>query len=221
MTSPAQLVGAYLTLKAHVVEAGYEGEVAWQEQCDVEKMDERAFLTDTAFVILNSGMRAAVVRKKWPDIYDIFMGFPDARTILQYREVCREEALKVFGHKAKIEAILRSAEIVDEIGFEAIHERLRAGDREFLLRFPFIGPITSYHLAKNMGMQVAKPDRHLVRYAEAASFDDVQEFCQAIAQPADEKVPVVDIVLWRYATLDTSYQETWKHLLEEHSDDRL
>jgi len=210
------LATAYLTLKQRVLESGYADEIGWQESCDVERVDEQVFLTETAFVILNSGMRASVVRAKWPEIREGFLEFVDAKTVLHYREDCRREALTHFRNQPKIDAIIRAAEIVDELGFETIHERLKANDREFLLRFPFIGPITSYHLAKNMGMPVAKPDRHLVRYCDAAGFPDVQTFCQAVAEAANDTVPVVDIVLWRYATLDTNYLQTWKGLLEGH-----
>lgn len=58
---------------------------------------------------------------------------------------------------------------------------------------------------KNLGIQVAKPDRHLVRIAQNYGFNDVQKFCSSISEKTNDPVSVVDLVLWRYATLDREY----------------
>ena len=60
-------------------------------------------------------------------------------------------------------------------------------------------------MAKNIGIQVAKPDRHLVRMAKAAGYSDVQLFCRTISQLSGDSIPVVDIVLWRFATIEKDY----------------
>ena len=62
---------------------------------------------------------------------------------------------------------------------------------------PFMGPATSYHLAKNLGFQVAKPDRHLNRISESNGFKNAHELCEAIASQTREPISVVDGVLWR------------------------
>ena len=77
----------------------------------------------------------------------------------------------------------------------------------YLESFPFIGPITKFHLAKNIGIDVAKPDRHLSRISKMLGFASVQELCESISQRIDEKVSVVDLVIWRYATIDKKYLE--------------
>jgi len=63
---------------------------------------------------------------------------------------------------------------------------------------PYIGEITSYHLAKNLGADVAKPDRHLVRFAASQGFSDVHTLCSAISQVSGDPLRVVDVVLWRF-----------------------
>ena len=65
-------------------------------------------------------------------------------------------------------------------------------------KFPLIGPITAWHLAKNLGLDVAKPDRHLTRVANALGFGDAFELCSAVATVTGEPKRVVDIVIWRY-----------------------
>src|SRR5204862_28581 len=51
-------------------------------------------------------------------------------------------------------------------------EALRAHGPTWLTRCPYIGPVTCWHLAKNVGMDVVKPDRHLVRMAQASGARD-------------------------------------------------
>jgi len=67
--------------------------------------------------------------------------------------------------------------------------------------FPFIGPTTSWHLAKNLGFDVAKNDRHLARLASANGYDDAHSLCRVISKATGEQVGIIDIVLWRYAVL--------------------
>lgn len=64
----------------------------------------------------------------------------------------------------------------------------------------FVEPTTSLHLAKNIGLPVAKPDRHICRIANTFGFDKVQRLCENIARVIDEPIQVIDVVLWRYAT---------------------
>ena len=69
---------------------------------------------------------------------------------------------------------------------------------------PWIGPITKYHLARNLGIDVAKPDRHLVRLAKRFGYNEstgVQQMCEELAERTRDRIGVVDVVLWRYANL--------------------
>jgi hypothetical protein len=61
--------------------------------------------------------------------------------------------------------------------------------------------VTTYHLAKNLGVDVVKCDRHLMRLAPILGFHSPEEMCAAIGHQVGEPVSVVDIVLWRYCTL--------------------
>jgi hypothetical protein len=41
--------------------------------------------------------------------------------------------------------------------------------------------------------------------AKAANFKYPKDLCQAIAEITGDKLSVIDLVLWRYATLDPKY----------------
>jgi len=215
MYTVEQIIGAYLDAKSLVIKMGYEGDIDWQETRDPSMATEREFLAETAWVIMNSGMRYQVVRAKWPEIREIYLDFCSAEDVIKYRDQIITEAMKVFGNRRKLEAIVAVAEKLDELGIDEIKKHLIDGDIDWFQQIPFIGPVTKYHLAKSFGVPVAKPDRHLVRIAEASGYDDVQEFCKAISEFSGEKIGVVDIVLWRFAELDQKHHiAEWNRLCE-------
>lgn len=198
-------VRAYLAAKATVIENGYAEEIDWQDSLSFEMCTESMFLREMAWVILSSGMRESVVRRKFLDISGAFFGWDSSAAIAEDKDECRNEALRHFNHKGKIDAIVTIAEIVSDSGFESFRLCVETGGADFLSQLPFLGPATSLHLAKNLGFQVAKPDRHLLRIAEAAGYSSPQQMCSDISSIVCDRVPVVDLVLWRYATLTTDY----------------
>lgn len=136
-----------------------------------------------------------------------FLGFKDAKDISTNRKQCISTALRHFGHSGKICAIANAAEKTDHEGFSHLKARIKAKPLQVLQEFNFIGPITVFHIAKNLGLPVAKPDRHLVRIAATFDYPDVQKFCKEISKLSGGSVPVVDIVLWRFATIEPRYLE--------------
>jgi hypothetical protein len=62
-------------------------------------------------------------------------------------------------------------------------------------------------LLKNIGIPIAKPDRHLVRLAGAAGFLNVQELCETLESVVGDSIAEIDLVLWRYATIKPNYLE--------------
>ena len=68
-----------------------------------------------------------------------------------------------------------------------------------------------YHLAKNLGLSFAKPDRHLVRIANLLRYNNVQDFCMVVSELSHDKIGVVDLVFWRFANITQNYLEVIKH----------
>jgi hypothetical protein len=64
--------------------------------------------------------------------------------------------------------------------------------------------VTARHLAKNIGLKVCKPDRHLCRLAIFLGEDSPESLCGRIGQIVAERIDVVDSVLWRFAILDST-----------------
>jgi hypothetical protein len=185
-----------------MTQSGYEAEIAWQESRDLENLTERSFLRETAWVILSSGMRESVVKRVFPNLEDAFLGFESANLILRNAERCQVRARQIFNHQGKISGIIKSASLMAPIGFDKFVLELKREGIPLLKQFPYIGPITCFHLAKNIGLDVAKPDRHLERLARSANYPCTHSLCEAISSITGDRVSVVDLVLWRYIASD-------------------
>lgn len=209
---PLEIAEAYITAKEWVIKRGFHAEIDWQSEVSLDSLTESSFLRQAAWVVLNSGFREAILRSKFPAITLAFLNWSSAREISTKRSDCRCAALKAFRHKQKIEAILEISDLVSFEGFHRIKQKLSSERLGFIQSLPYIGPVTSFHLAKNLGLPVAKPDRHLVRMAKACGYACVQAFCADVGQIIGDSVPVVDLVFWRYATLNPRYESIFSHL---------
>jgi hypothetical protein len=194
------VIAAYLAAREAVIAAGYESEIAWQAGVRLDDVTEQMFLRDFAFVVCNSGMRASVIAGLWPRLRTAFYDFAVSEWLVIDRASCRAHALAILNSPPKIDAILDAAARVHGIGWPVVHRSIREGGVAYLGTFKYMGPIIRWHLAKNLGLPVAKPDRHLVRIAAAFGQADVQAFCGGIAAATGDPIAVVDLVLWRFAS---------------------
>ena len=188
-----------------MIAEGFSNEIDWQQQLDFNSITEGDFLREAAWVIFSSGMRESVVRTKFAEISNAFLDWESGSKIASYADQCRQSALSIFGHEGKVEAVLTLAREVSCLGFVRMRRKIEEKGIAYLQAFPFLGPATSYHLAKNLGFDTAKPDRHLQRIAYHIGYSSPIAMCRNIAEIVGDKVSVVDLVLWRYATLDREY----------------
>jgi hypothetical protein len=200
-----KLCESYLTARETLVSLGFAHEADWQESRRLSSLSERDFLRQGAWTILASGFREATVRRIFPEISRAFLNWTSARSIAQHRAGCESRARRVFNHALKIRAIGSLCERVADEGFCNIRRKIESNGVEFLRTFAFIGPTTSYHFAKNIGFDVVKPDRHLLRLCKAAGFGSPNEMCRVISAITGDRLAVIDIVLWRYATVTSDY----------------
>jgi hypothetical protein len=203
------LASAYLHAKRAVIAAGYESEVSWQEEACDAPITERRFLSEAAWVVLNAGMRESVIRRVFPRIAAAFAEFTDAASALVAAQLGRRKALRAFRHHGKITAIVDIIRHVDHVGLPEVRRRLTIEGRSYLETLPYVGPVTAYHLAKNLGLNYAKPDRHLSRLAMATGYSDAHTLCSELREILGESVAVIDVVLWRFATLSRDYLQTF------------
>jgi len=113
--------------------------------------DATDFALRVAYVILNSGMKWSVAQTIWKR--------------LQFSLVEHECVRDTFGHPGKREAIDRIMRERHE-EFEEFRGAWAEGPEAviaFCASLDFIGSVTKFHLAKNLGVDCAKPDVWLER----------------------------------------------------------
>lgn len=169
-----------------------------------DNLHESTLLREFAWVVLSSGFREKIVRRIFSNISLCFFDWSSSKEINESRDICILSALDVFKFRRKIVAIADGAKIIAERNFEEFRDAIQR-DALFTLRsLPFVGPVTVFHLAKNIGFSYAKPDRHLVRLSERHGYDDTNQFCSAVSRLTGLPVPHVDTVLWRLSEMGQS-----------------
>jgi len=197
----SKAVDLYRMAAQGVQAAGFTWEIDWQRRRHLEPFSERDLLRESAWVILCSGFREATVRKVFDYISLCFCDWESSVEIACNRSACVATASARFRNAKKIDAIARVADLVTELGFDQFRRGIQSDPIKQLQRLPFIGPVTSWHLAKNLGLDVAKNDRHLSRMAEGLGYADAHELCGEVSEVTGELVSVIDIVFWRFASL--------------------
>lgn len=165
-------------IEAMVREAGYGASIEWSENV-AAPISAEAFAKQAIYVICNSGMRNSVAQPI----------FERCMIELSVGGSCKA----VFGHPKKAAAIdaIWADQTVHFAAYVIAVDPLAA-----LAKLPYIGSITKYHLARNLGDDFAKPDVHLNRLAQAEGVD-AQALCARLAAESGYRVGTVDLILWR------------------------
>lgn len=170
----------FLDVLAALGDQGHD-DMVWSETIEPPATAED-FAQEAIFVICNSGMKNTVARR----IFDrCMMALHAEHPVL--------DVFKHFGKVKAIEAIWSDRVVLLSMyrGLATDAERL-----EMLAALPWIGNITKYHLAKNFGMNVAKPDVHMQRLADREGCS-VQAMCERLAADVGLRAATIDVVLWR------------------------
>jgi hypothetical protein len=138
-----------------------------------------SFAREYAWVVLNSGMRNTVARKIMDRVWPCLISGGSVGSVFRHT-----------GKAGAIEAVWRDRQ-------EYFSQLAAAPDVvAWCETLPWIGKVTRYHLAKNLGADVAKPDRWLERLARVEG-DTVHGLCSRLASETGDRVATVDLVLWR------------------------
>lgn len=165
-------------LEQAVKSAGFLANIDWTEQLAAPS-DSDEFARAAIYVIANSGMKNSVAMP----IYD--------RCIAALERA--QEVRRVFGHPGKAQAM----ETIWAKRYELFEEYLIAPDKiAFCASLPWVGPVTKFHLARDLGDDVAKPDVHIDRLARRDR-TTVERMCRRLARQSGYRVGTVDIILWR------------------------
>jgi len=165
-----------------VIRSGYGNELVWAAVIRLCP-DADTFAFEASWVIISSGIKNQVARK-------IELRFSAGLKKGQ-------SALVTIGHKGKAQAI----DYIITNRARLFREYQNADDKiAFLETLPWVGPTTKYHLAKNLGIDTCKPDRHLIRIAAKYNTDPFT-LCKDLAIQTGKRIAYIDSALWRAANL--------------------
>lgn len=212
-----RIAHGYFFAKNYIIKKGYANEVDWQDELKLDYITEQKFLEEFSWVVLASGMNDKVVRKLFPRIKKAMLNFKSSEAIFKQRKKCLKKCLEVINHPGKIAAILFTAEYIYVNSFDVLKLKIVEEGVNFIQMFPYMGKATSFHLAKNIGLDVAKPDRHLIRISNILGYENPNGLCQDLSNRIHEKKSLIDLVLWRYATLDRNYVANINRFIKRHN----
>ena len=191
------MVELFVEAEKLVREKGFAKEIEWcDKRPSFDMVDVNTFLREYAWVVFNSGMRNAVIEAKWNGICKAFQYF-HVDEIVKDQDAVLRNALKVFGNYKKVYAVVEVARDRLQHGFLTFKDKVKADPLATLDSLPFIGPVTKFHLARNLGFDYVKPDRHLVRLA--LKYDTTPlALCRTIHEKTGRRLGTIDVVLWRF-----------------------
>ncbi|WJY18324.1 hypothetical protein QQS45_11960 [Alteriqipengyuania flavescens] len=182
----------FKALETALRQAGYGPSIDWSKTI-AEPADAEAFASEAVYVICNSGFRNSIAT---PIFHKCMAALRAGGT-----------ASSVYGHEGKcagIDYIWQNRTAL----FAAY--RQDADKLAYLRTLPWIGPVTSYHLYKNLGGDHAKPDVHMERLARRDK-TTTAKLCRRLARQSGYRIATIDTVLWRACAeglLDSSKYET-------------
>ena len=179
-----KLLEFFYAAHSYAVEADYECEIVWCDQLQFENSTVDDFFREYVWTVLNAGMREQA-----------------ARTVFEkYMKTMDTNVIRHNGKRKAIEHVLDNCKMY--------YDQLLNSDNkiEWFVTLPWVGHITKYHLARNLGIDVVKPDRHLVRLAERFGYETPLKMCEAIQEETFERLGVIDVILWRYCNLQPNIE---------------
>ncbi len=173
-----------------------------------EAVDTDHFFREYIWVVHATGFSAKAVGKFMPKLVEAY-GLYD-----ELADRTLDEAVKrvkpVCNNPQKIKAIHKASQILRDGIKQSGWEKFKTdslSSPELLQKLPYIGPVTCFHLARNIGLLgCVKPDLHLIRLADHWGFSDCISMCREMGKGTDLPLGIVDLVVWyaasHFGTLD-------------------
>ncbi|MDR2527020.1 MAG: hypothetical protein LBC92_04055 [Rickettsiales bacterium] len=163
------------------------------------------FAGEIIYAILTSGFKQKTAKKIHEKIMFYVNNTKD--------EIKIDDLLNIFRHQGKIESICKIWNNKRSLQKEYYGLKTQEDRLIFLEKISYIGCITKYHHARNLGENCYKPDIHIQRLATVLCDGDVNKinnaklnkevkilcdkmFCE-LEKEIGEKIGYIDVVLWK------------------------
>lgn len=183
------------------VEQFYGEELKAFQSVRFSEVSPEFFVREHAWVVHATGFSAKAVGKFMPKLVCAYGHWSDLAR--KEEPEVMEAVLPVCNNPQKARAVWRMAKLVrdgvDAFGWEKYRDE-DLSSPEKLRKLPYVGPVTCFHLARNIGLlECVKPDLHLVRMAEHWGYGGCVEMCEDM-RPNGMPLGIVDLILWYAAS---------------------
>jgi 3-methyladenine DNA glycosylase Tag len=196
-----------------------------------EKVTDTHILTESSWIIYSSGFRFDVVRRYWPAIKEAFQQF-DVRKVASLSEDLEVQVMNIcrisgFKNQRKAMWCIQNAQRIIELDYE---KRSSGGLKGYFIKiskktpyelvklapalvgeleFKGIGNTTIFHLMKNLGINIFKPDIHVRRVlaelrlikCENASVLEICKTMSFLSSVSGMKINELDTLLFVYGKI--------------------
>lgn len=174
-------------------------------------IDVGQFLCEFVWVVFASGFSTRALTSKFEELiacYSDIIFYGDLRIDFEYRW---ERVRFIINNREKHDAVRDLAEMLRKsyevyrynryrmltfTGWWEVFKKENLNDIDKLEKLPYIGPVTKYHLGRNIGLDCIKSDRHLVRLASMFGYNSPEEMCEYLSGLYNERLGVIDVVLF-------------------------
>lgn len=192
---------AYFDTALKFVQIHYPEQLEAFSSVKFEEIDDDFFFREYVWVVHATGFSAKAVGKFMPRLLEAY-GWWESLAKMGFEDVM-ERVSPVCNNPQKAKAVHNMAKTMSNELKSIPWAEWRQDNLsspELLAKLPYIGKITCFHLARNIGLlEFVKPDLHLVRMAKHWGFSDCVEMCKAVAPPG-MPLGIVDLVFWYAAS---------------------
>lgn len=187
----------YFTKAKEFAYANYSDEIKRIWSTKLEDISPHIFFREYIWTVHTTGFSAKAVSRFFPRLMDAYGPYQD----LSLEDLGK--ILKVCNNKQKASAVIKTAQFLTSEIYKYGWREFRAStlsSPELLQKLPYIGKITCFHLARNIGiLDSVKPDLHLVRMAKHWGFGTCIDMCKSM-QKDDMPLGIIDLILWYQAS---------------------
>ena len=192
----------------------YQKELDQISSVKFEDLHPVHFFREVCWVIHATGFSAKAVGKFFERLMTAYGDFIDLAQ--EDKNTVIERVRKVVNNPPKIIAVHQMAKNLTlglgTVGWEE-YKNQNLSSPDLLKKLPYIGKITCFHLARNIGLlECVKPDLHLVRLAKHWGYKDCLSMCEDIQkqheETSGEKLPlgIIDLAIWFSASSFSTLQ---------------
>ncbi len=165
----------------------------WVRTIDPDVIKPQVFFKEYIWVVYACNFEVAILEQRRKNLYQAYGHY----RIL--KEDKKDAVLAVIHNIPKWNAVLDTARKMQLLGWHDFKDAYLSSINS-MTALKFIKDVIKFHLARNLGFDVAKPDRWMTRIADYFDYDSVKQMCQYLSEKYGLPVKEVDLILWKYAS---------------------